>query len=216
MNPATRGILQGGGERTIAGDAAHESHALRADPPPGDETPCAAMISIVSNERMRTRRSGARSRSALFAPAVFAQQFPNRTIRVVVPFPAGATTDMLARLIAQRLSETHGPERGGRERRRRRRLDRRRSGREGRARRPHAAVPQHHVLHDDVVAAVRQARAARLRRFRADLGRRLCAAAAAGQPVGAGEGPQGVRRLRQDDQRRRCSTARPGPAASCI
>jgi tripartite-type tricarboxylate transporter receptor subunit TctC len=44
----------------------------------------------------------------LFAPAVFGQQFPNRNVRIVVPFPAGATTDMLARLIAQRLSETMG------------------------------------------------------------------------------------------------------------
>ncbi len=34
--------------------------------------------------------------------------FPSRTVRVVVPFPAGATTDMLARLIAQRLGETMG------------------------------------------------------------------------------------------------------------
>ena len=39
---------------------------------------------------------------------MFGQQFPSRNIRVVVPFPAGATTDMLARLIAQRLSETMG------------------------------------------------------------------------------------------------------------
>jgi tripartite-type tricarboxylate transporter receptor subunit TctC len=44
----------------------------------------------------------------MFAPAVFAQQFPSRNIRVIVPFPAGATTDMLARLIAQRLSDTMG------------------------------------------------------------------------------------------------------------
>ena len=46
--------------------------------------------------------------SVLFAPAVLAQQFPSRNIRVIVPFPAGATTDMLARLIAQRLSDTMG------------------------------------------------------------------------------------------------------------
>jgi tripartite-type tricarboxylate transporter receptor subunit TctC len=45
----------------------------------------------------------------LLAPRVLlAQQFPNRTVRVIVPFPAGATTDMLARLITQRLSETMG------------------------------------------------------------------------------------------------------------
>jgi tripartite-type tricarboxylate transporter receptor subunit TctC len=35
-------------------------------------------------------------------------QFPSRTIRIVVPFPAGATTDMLARLIGNRLNETLG------------------------------------------------------------------------------------------------------------
>jgi tripartite-type tricarboxylate transporter receptor subunit TctC len=47
--------------------------------------------------------------AALFAPAVHAQaQFPNRTIRIVVSFPAGATTDMLARLFAQHMSETMG------------------------------------------------------------------------------------------------------------
>jgi tripartite-type tricarboxylate transporter receptor subunit TctC len=61
----------------------------------------------------RTRREVVRGAaavagSALFAPAVFGQQFPSRTIRVIVPFPAGATTDMLARLIAQRLSDTMG------------------------------------------------------------------------------------------------------------
>jgi tripartite-type tricarboxylate transporter receptor subunit TctC len=47
---------------------------------------------------------------ALLAPAALRAQtaFPSRTIRVIVPFPAGATTDMLARLIANRLGETMG------------------------------------------------------------------------------------------------------------
>jgi tripartite-type tricarboxylate transporter receptor subunit TctC len=62
----------------------------------------------------RTRRDILKSAAAagaatLLAPPAFAQsQFPNRTIRIVVPFPAGATTDMLARLIANRLTETMG------------------------------------------------------------------------------------------------------------
>jgi tripartite-type tricarboxylate transporter receptor subunit TctC len=48
--------------------------------------------------------------AAVFAPRLVRAQekFPNRTVRVIVPFPAGATTDMLARLIAQRLTETLG------------------------------------------------------------------------------------------------------------
>lgn len=37
-----------------------------------------------------------------------AQTFPTQPIRVIVPFPAGGTTDLLARLYAVRLSETLG------------------------------------------------------------------------------------------------------------
>jgi len=35
-------------------------------------------------------------------------QYPSRAVRIVVLFPAGATTDLMARLIANRLSETMG------------------------------------------------------------------------------------------------------------
>jgi tripartite-type tricarboxylate transporter receptor subunit TctC len=37
-----------------------------------------------------------------------AQSFPSKPIRVLVPFPAGGTTDIVARLVGQRMSETMG------------------------------------------------------------------------------------------------------------
>ena len=63
---------------------------------------------------IRTRREILQGAAAVggivLAPSMLRAQaaFPNRTIRIVVPFPAGATTDMLARLIANRLTETLG------------------------------------------------------------------------------------------------------------
>ena len=40
--------------------------------------------------------------------AAFAQSFPSKPIRVVVPFPAGGTTDIVARLVGQKMSENLG------------------------------------------------------------------------------------------------------------
>ena len=37
-----------------------------------------------------------------------AQEWPNRPVRFIVPFPAGGATDILARLVAERLSSAFG------------------------------------------------------------------------------------------------------------
>jgi tripartite-type tricarboxylate transporter receptor subunit TctC len=43
-----------------------------------------------------------------WASAASAQQYPNRTVRVIVPWPPGQATDISARLVAQKLQESLG------------------------------------------------------------------------------------------------------------
>jgi tripartite-type tricarboxylate transporter receptor subunit TctC len=45
---------------------------------------------------------------ALSAGLTHAQAYPNRSVRVIVPYPAGGTVDAVARVVAQRLSEQMG------------------------------------------------------------------------------------------------------------
>jgi tripartite-type tricarboxylate transporter receptor subunit TctC len=63
-------------------------------------------------KRITTRRmiAGAALAGLAFAATpVWGQgAYPTKTIRIIVPFPAGATTDMLARLFAQRLTDVLG------------------------------------------------------------------------------------------------------------
>ncbi len=43
--------------------------------------------------------------SALFAGGALAENYPSHSVKIVVPFPAGGSNDIVARIIAQKLSE---------------------------------------------------------------------------------------------------------------
>src|SRR5690349_10124755 len=45
---------------------------------------------------------------ALFAGGAMAQQYPNKPVRMIVGFPPGGGTDVVARVIAQKLTEWWG------------------------------------------------------------------------------------------------------------
>ena len=61
---------------------------------------------------MQTRRvvlaAAAAATLALGSSPALAQAYPSKPIRIVVPFPAGGTSDVLARLIGQKMSEKLG------------------------------------------------------------------------------------------------------------
>jgi tripartite-type tricarboxylate transporter receptor subunit TctC len=46
--------------------------------------------------------------ACFFALAVHAESYPTRAIRVIVPYPAGGTSDLLARVLAQKMSDSMG------------------------------------------------------------------------------------------------------------
>ena len=75
-----------------------------------------------------------------------AQTYPSRPVNVIVPFPAGGSTDWLARMLAQKLEQRLKGTFVVENRARRRQCHRRGVGREGAARRPHA--PDDDLDHD--------------------------------------------------------------------
>lgn len=52
--------------------------------------------------------AGAASAASTFAPAALAQAFPSKPVRIVVPFTAGGTGDIQARIIGQHMAQTLG------------------------------------------------------------------------------------------------------------
>lgn len=61
---------------------------------------------------MKTRRfaliAGLSALACMTAPAAFAQAYPTKVIKLVVPFPAGGATDLVSRVVAQQLGAELG------------------------------------------------------------------------------------------------------------
>ena len=74
---------------------------------------------------------------SLMPVAATAQDFPNKPIRLIVPFPAGGPNDIIARVVGQRMSEIDQAAGSDRQSRRPGRRARHRCGRKGSPRRLH-------------------------------------------------------------------------------
>ena len=46
--------------------------------------------------------------ATMASPLAFAQAYPAKPIRIIIPFPPGGATDLLGRLVAQKLTERIG------------------------------------------------------------------------------------------------------------
>src|SRR5260221_5395473 len=46
--------------------------------------------------------------AVLFSGFVVAQDYPSRPVKIIVPFPAGGSNDIIARIVAQKLTERSG------------------------------------------------------------------------------------------------------------
>src|SRR5436189_1693916 len=65
------------------------------------------VIAMITRRRIM-KFAGAATLAPALATRSFGQNWPNRFVRLVVPFPAGGGTDVVSRIIANRLSEIWG------------------------------------------------------------------------------------------------------------
>jgi tripartite-type tricarboxylate transporter receptor subunit TctC len=63
---------------------------------------------LIQEKAMRTVRIFIAAFAALAALAAHAQNYPNRPVRIIVPFSPGGATDIVTRIVAQRLTEIWG------------------------------------------------------------------------------------------------------------
>src|ERR1051325_10427577 len=65
-------------------------------------------MAAVIREPIEMKRPWLAALVLAFATPATAQPYPSRTVSVIVPYPAGGSVDVVARLIVQKLNETMG------------------------------------------------------------------------------------------------------------
>lgn len=63
---------------------------------------------MLKNRRTTLAAAALIALGLLATPGAWAQSYPTKPIRMIVPFPAGGTTDVVARLVAQKMTESMG------------------------------------------------------------------------------------------------------------
>src|SRR5712671_1773441 len=93
-----------GGQGTVSAKPVPVSNFIRAE----TARKCGKGRWIMVAMHVRLSAIAAIGLSLSSAAPTYGQSYPDRTIKIVVPYPAGGPTDVMARLIAQRLSASFG------------------------------------------------------------------------------------------------------------
>ena len=156
--------------------------------------------------------------AAAFPPSAriaSAQGYPSRPITIVVPTGAGGPSDVIARIVAERMRASLGQPRRHRKRGRRKRNDRHRPGRPREARRLHAGL-QRLVLHARGERSDLRAPLRRGQRFRTRCAGHRHPAGDPRQEGHAGERSEGIDRVAQGKSRQGVAgTNRPRQPGAC-
>src|ERR1700716_899869 len=91
-------------------DGISDRQSIRRGPPPATAMSRAGTSQCCTEVPMHRRNFclGAAAASAILPGRAFAQNWPARPIRMIVPFPAGGGTDAISRQLADRITNATG------------------------------------------------------------------------------------------------------------